>query len=197
MIKRLFDFICALFGLILLAPLFVLISLYIRIDTPGPIFFRQERVGINGILFRIHKFRTMFLGSSNQGLLTIGSDSRITRSGKFLRKYKIDELPQLIDVIIGNMSFVGPRPEVEEFMNTYPPEIKNKILSVRPGITDMASIMMINENEILSKYSDNKQAYLDIILPIKQEHYLNYISNQNIWLDIKIIFLTIKKIIFN
>jgi len=195
MIKRLFDLFFSFFGLILLTPLLILIALWIKLDSKGSIFFRQERVGLEGMIFKIHKFRTMESPSENQVRLTIGNDSRITKSGQFLRKYKIDELPQLIDVLIGKMSLVGPRPEVKEFIKEYPLEIKDKILSVRPGITDMASIIMVNENEVLEKYKDPMKAYIDIVLPIKQKHYLDYINNHNIWLDLKIIFLTFKKII--
>jgi len=137
----------------------------------------------------------MHLSSENQGRLTIGDDDRITQSGQFLRKYKIDELPQLIDVLIGKMSLVGPRPEVQEFINIYPVDVKNKVLSVKPGITDIASIEMANENYILGKCKNPKQTYIDIILPIKQKHYINYVDNHSIWLDIKIIFLTLKRII--
>jgi lipopolysaccharide/colanic/teichoic acid biosynthesis glycosyltransferase len=193
--KRLFDFITSFCGLILLAPIFVLAALWIKVDSRGSIFFQQERVGLKGEIFKIHKFRTMQVFSEDRGSLTVGNDNRITRSGQYLRKYKIDELPQLIDVLLGKMSFVGPRPEVKEFVDTYPTDVKNKVLSVRPGITDMASIEMVDENEILGNYKDSKQAYIDIILPIKQKHYLDYVGHQSVWLDIKIIFLTLKKII--
>jgi lipopolysaccharide/colanic/teichoic acid biosynthesis glycosyltransferase len=195
MIKRIFDFVASFFGLILLSLLFLFIALWIKLDSKGPVFFRQQRVGLKGEIFKIHKFRTMKESSEDQGRLTIGDDDRITQSGQFLRKFKFDELPQLIDVFIGRMSLVGPRPEVQEFIDIYPVDIKNKILSIKPGITDMASIEMANENDILGKYKNPKQAYIDIILPIKQKHYLNYVDNYNIWLDIKIIFLTLKRII--
>ena len=173
----------------------MLISVWIKLDSEGPIFFRQVRVGLNGMSFKIHKFRTMKESSENQGRLTIGNDDRITQSGQFLRKFKFDELPQLIDVFIGKMSLVGPRPEVQEFIDIYPVDVKNKILSIKPGITDMVSIEMANENDILGKYKNPKQAYIDIILPIKQKHYLNYVDNHSMWIDIKIIFLTLKRII--
>jgi lipopolysaccharide/colanic/teichoic acid biosynthesis glycosyltransferase len=195
MIKRIFDFVASFFGLILLSLLFLFIALWIKLDSKGPVFFRQQRVGLKGEIFKIHKFRTMKESSEDQGRLTIGDDDRITRSGQFLRKFKFDELPQLIDVFIGRMSLVGPRPEVQEFIDIYPVDVKNKILSIRPGITDMASIEMANENDILGKYKNPKQAYIDVILPIKQKHYLNYVDNHNMWLDIKIIFLTLKRII--
>jgi lipopolysaccharide/colanic/teichoic acid biosynthesis glycosyltransferase len=194
MIKRIFDFVTSFFGLILLSLLFLFIALWIKLDSKGPVFFRQQRVGLKGEVFKIHKFRTMKESSEDQGRLTIGDDDRITQSGQFLRKFKFDELPQLIDVFIGKMSLVGPRPEVQEFLDIYPVDVKNKILSIKPGITDMASIEMANENDILGKYKNPKKAYIDIILPIKQKHYLNYVDNHNMWLDIKIIFLTLKRI---
>ncbi len=195
MIKRIFDLVASFLGLILLSFLFLFIALWIKLDSKGPVFFRQQRVGLKGEIFKIHKFRTMKESSEGQGRLTIGDDDRITQSGQFLRKFKFDELPQLIDVFIGRMSLVGPRPEVQEFIDIYPVDVKNKILSIKPGITDMASIEMANENDILGKYKNPKQAYIDIILPIKQKHYLNYVNNHNMWLDIKIIFLTFKRVI--
>lgn len=133
--------------------------------------------------------------SESLGRLTVGADSRVTRSGLFLRKSKIDELPQLIDVFLGRMSLVGPRPEVQEFIDCYPYAVKKEVLSVRPGITDLASIEMVDENEILSGYSDHRQAYIDIILPIKQKYYVEYVRNNNIGLDIYIIFKTLFKIV--
>jgi len=195
MIKRFFDIIASFIGLILLLPLFSLIALWIKIDSKGPIFYRQERVGQKGKFFKIHKFRTMKELSEDRGKLTVGEDNRITQCGQFLRKFKFDELPQLIDVFIGNMSLVGPRPEVQEFIDTYPVDMRNKILSIKPGITDMASIEMANENDILGKYENPQQAYIEHILPIKQNYYLNYVDNHSIWGDIKIIFLTFKRII--
>lgn len=164
-------------------------------DSKGPIFFRQRRVGKDGKEFMIHKFRSMTDNTENQGQLTIGNDQRITRSGHFIRKYKLDELAQLIDVIQGTMSLVGPRPEVPKYMNLYPESIKNKILSVKPGITDLAAIEMIDENIILAKYDDPEKAYIDIIMPMKSEYYLMYVDSKSIILDIKIIFMTIYKIV--
>ncbi len=195
MLKRLFDICCALVGLVTLLPLLLLIAIWIKIDSQGPVFFRQVRVGQFGIPFRIHKFRTMRMNAEQAGRLTVGRDSRITRSGHLLRKTKLDELPQLIDVLIGKMSLVGPRPEVQEFIDCYPEDIKTKVLSVRPGITDRASIEMVDENEILSKYPDPRQAYIDHILPLKQRYYVEYVENNNIAVDIQIIFATILKII--
>ena len=195
MLKRLFDVCCAALGLVALLPVLVLISVWIKLDSPGPVFFRQVRVGRFGIPFRIHKFRTMRVNAEQTGRLTVGHDSRITRSGHLLRKTKIDELPQLIDVLIGKMSLVGPRPEVQEFIDCYPDDIKVKVLSVRPGITDLASIEMVDENEILSKYPDPRQAYIDHILPIKQRYYVKYVDNHAVFTDIMIILGTIQKII--
>ncbi|QBZ83705.1 putative sugar transferase EpsL [Hydrogenovibrio crunogenus] len=195
MIKRLFDFFASLLGLLFLFPIFLIIAILIKLDSKGPVFFRQVRAGLDGKSFRIHKFRTMRVDTESAGRLTVGSDSRITKSGYFLRKYKIDELPQLLDVLIGKMSLVGPRPEVQEFIEEYPVDVRNKILSVRPGITDLASIEMVDENDILAGYEDARQAYIDEILPIKQKYYLEYVDNQSLGLDIRIIFLTIKKIV--
>lgn len=195
MLKRLFDVLCAALGLAALLPVLVLIAIWIKLDSPGPVFFRQVRVGRFGIPFRIHKFRTMRVNAEQAGRLTVGRDSRITRSGHLLRKTKLDELPQLIDVLIGKMSLVGPRPEVQEFIDCYPDDIKAKVLSVRPGITDRASIEMVDENEILSKYPDPRQAYIDHILPIKQRYYVEYVDNHGVLTDIKIILDTILKII--
>lgn len=195
MLKRLFDISCSFLGLVFLAPILSLIIIWIKYDSPGPIFFRQVRVGRFDRPFKIHKFRSMRLNSENAGRLTIGADNRITRSGSFLRKYKLDELPQLIDVLIGNMSLVGPRPEVQEFIDCYPSKLREKILSVRPGITDRASIEMVDENEILGKSNDPHQLYINEILPLKQKYYLEYVENQSLINDIKIILTTLKKII--
>ncbi|PKF71160.1 glycosyl transferase [Pseudomonas fluvialis] len=195
MTKRLFDVLASFFGLLILTPVFALIAVWIKLDSAGPVFFRQERVGLFGVPFKIHKFRTMRVDAEKSGRLTVGADSRITRSGHFLRKTKIDELPQLIDVFLGRMSLVGPRPEVQEFIDCYPAEVREKVLSVRPGITDKASIEMVDENELLAKYDDFRQAYIDIILPIKQAYYVEYVDSQSLLLDFKLIILTLKKII--
>ena len=195
MIKRLFDLFFSFIGLIILSPIFLLIALWIKTDSKGPVFFRHLRIGLGGGVFKLHKFRSMYINSESQGNLTIGNDSRVTSSGKFLRKYKIDELPQLIDVFLGKMSLVGPRPEVEEYIRKYPESIKKKILSIRPGITDMASIQMIDESEILEKHKDPKKAYINIILPLKLGLSIDYIDKRTMWLDLKIIFLTLKRIV--
>tara|TARA_Y100000034_G_C6888373_1_gene408254 strand:- start:1367 stop:1960 length:594 start_codon:yes stop_codon:yes gene_type:complete len=193
--KRIFDVCASLAGLICLLPVFLFIAVWIKLDSSGSVFFRQVRVGRSGKEFRIHKFRSMRSDSEARGKLTVGSrDSRVTRSGNFIRKYKLDELPQLIDVLKGNMSLVGPRPEVPEFIACYEPEMREKVLSVRPGITDNASILMVDENEILAQYPDPHKAYIEHVLPIKQEHYIAYIDNQSFIGDIKIIIKTIFKV---
>ena len=195
MTKRLFDIIASMLGLILFGPFLIFILIWIKIDSPGPIFFKQERVGLNGKLFKIHKFRTMYVNSEDKSTLTVGDDLRITNSGKLMRRLKIDELPQLIDVLFGKMSFVGPRPDLKEFIDIYPQEIKDKILSVKPGITDFASIELVDESNLLSKFSDPKKAYIKKILPMKQKFHLDYVNNHNMWMDITIIFLTIKRVL--
>lgn len=186
----------SMFGLIVLSPLFIMIAILVKIDSKGPVFFKQQRVGQNGVPFTIHKFRTMKVDSELSSRLTVGNDSRITSTGYFLRKYKIDELPQLFDVLTGKMSIVGPRPEVQEFIDLYPRDIRQKVLSVKPGITDFASIEMVDENKILDQHKDARQAYINTILPLKQKYYVEYVECQTFWRDLKIIFLTIKKIIF-
>lgn len=195
MLKRGFDIVASFAGLVLLLPVFVCVAIWIKLDSKGPVFFRQVRVGRYGAPFRIHKFRTMAVNTESAGRLTVGTDSRITRSGSLLRKTKLDELPQLVDVFLGRMSLVGPRPEVPEFMSLYPSSEREKILSVRPGITDRASIEMVDENEILAKYDDARQAYIDVIMPIKSKFYCDYVDNKSFVGDIKIIFLTIYRIV--
>ncbi|WP_230850404.1 sugar transferase [Photobacterium kishitanii] len=194
--KRFFDIISSFFGLVILSPIIILITLWIKHDSDGPIFFLQQRVGLNGKLFNIFKFRTMVPDAEQKGLkVTVGSDPRITKSGHFLRKTKLDELPQLLNVFLGQMSIVGPRPEVPEFMNEYPINIRNNILSIRPGITDLASIEFTNEAEILAGASDPKQKYIDDVMPIKADFYMDYVKNNNFIGDLKIILLTLKKIL--
>lgn len=195
MIKRLFDIIFSLIGLIVLAPILILIAICINIDSKGPVFFRQLRVGRYNTDFKIFKFRTMKIDSDKLGLLTVGDkDPRITKVGYFLRKYKLDEFPQLINVLIGNMSFVGPRPEVRKYVNFYSEE-DLKILNVKPGITDYASIKYRNEVEIIRQAKDVEKAYVEDIMPEKIKLNKAYIDNNNIFIDIKIIFKTFLSII--
>ena len=195
MVKRLFDLMMSILGIVILLPILIVLSIWIKLDSKGPVFFRQQRVGLEGRLFKIHKFRTMYVTSEVKGQLTIGRDARITRIGHYLRKYKVDELPQLIDVFLGKMSLVGPRPEVKEFMDEYTESVRKKILSVRPGITDLASIEMVDESKILGEYKNPHRAYIDIIMPIKEKYYLEYVKENNLISDVKIIMLTFKKII--
>lgn len=195
LLKRIFDLICSILGLIVLAPLFIVIALLIKLTSPGPVFFRQIRVGRNGEHFAIFKFRTMVNNAEGQGpKITIGKDSRITGIGRVLRKVKLDELPQLIDVVIGKMSVVGPRPEVPEYVALYPESIKKSVLSIRPGITDWASILMIDESSILAKSSDPKATYINEILPKKLAYADKYVKTRTFWQDCMIILATIVKI---
>ena len=195
MLKRLFDLLLSLLGLVVCAPLFAGVMIWIRLDSAGPVFFRQVRVGLNGRLFRIHKFRTMVVNAEARGpQVTVGEDSRITRSGRFLRKYKLDELPQLIDVLLGNMSLVGPRPEVPKYVAHYPAGVRELVLSVRPGITDFASIEFRDENALLQGAANPEQVYVEQILPIKLQLYLRYVEQRSLWLDIRLIAQTVSKL---
>lgn len=193
--KRLFDIIFSVLWLIILTPAFILIGILIKTTSSGPIFFRQIRIGRYGHEFSIHKFRTMVINAESTGpQITIGHDSRITKIGKILRKTKLDELPQLIDVVKGNMSIVGPRPEVPQYVATYQQEIRDIILSVRPGITDWASIKMIDENQVLAKSHDPQQFYANKILPQKLAYAVKYVRTRSFLTDLIIIFATIGKI---
>lgn len=195
MIKRFFDLCASSVGLILLSPILLLIAALIRLDSHGPVFFRQERVGQFGCIFKIHKFRTMVVDAEGLGTqITVGVDPRVTKVGGFLRRYKLDELPQLIDVLLGDMSLVGPRPEVPRYVAYYPQELKELVLSVRPGITDRASIEFKDENEILGRAVDPHHAYVTEVLPIKLGYYADYVRNRSLLGDIGIIFLTLKVI---
>lgn len=195
MAKRLLDLALVVPGLLVLSPMFLFIALWIKMDSRGPVFFQQVRVGLNGDNFRILKFRTMVVDAENKGLkVTVGRDPRITRSGHYLRKYKLDELPQLINVLMGDMSLVGPRPEVPEFVAYYSEDEKQRVLSVRPGITDNASVVYRNENDVLAKAEDPRRAYIDDVLPEKMRYYLEYVDNHSLIGDIKIILRTFKAI---
>ncbi len=197
MLKRLFDLVLASFGIILISPILLILTLLIKTDSKGPIFFIHKRVGLHGKEFGVYKFRTMVVDAESKGLkITVGNDPRVTRIGHFLRNYKLDELAQLFNVLNGTMSFVGPRPEVKEFISYYPPEIRDEVLSVRPGITDLASIEMKDENLLLAEYDDPRRAYIKVILPIKQQFYIDYVRNHSLFLDVYIIFITVKKIFF-
>lgn len=196
MSKRIFDWLASTFGLLALAPMLLLLALLIKLDSSGPVFFRQERVGQGGKPFRIHKFRTMVTGSEQRGLqITVGADARVTLVGQWLRKYKLDELPQLLDVWLGHMSLVGPRPEVPRYVACYPADVRDVVLSVRPGITDRASIEFKDENEILGRAVDPHAAYVQEVLPIKLRYYQDYVENKSFWSDIGIILSTLKALV--
>jgi lipopolysaccharide/colanic/teichoic acid biosynthesis glycosyltransferase len=191
---RAFDFIISLFGLIISLPVFIVLFILIKIDSRGPAFFIQTRVGKGGVDFPLIKFRSMHIGAHKNGLLTVGnSDQRITRVGFYMRKYKLDELPQLMNVLIGSMSIVGPRPEVRKYVNLYSKEQLN-VISVKPGLTDYASIHFIDENEVLSKSEQPEITYIEQILPRKIEMNMQYINNRNLRNYFRIIFLTLMKI---
>jgi lipopolysaccharide/colanic/teichoic acid biosynthesis glycosyltransferase len=195
MLKRLFDIFVSLTGLLLLLPLFFVIGLLVRFDSPGSVFYRQQRVGKNRRLFRIFKFRTMQLNSDSKGLLTVGGrDPRITRSGYFLRKYKLDELPQLLNVLIGDMSFVGPRPEVKKYVDLYTSK-ELQVLNVRPGITDFASLEYFSENQLLATSDDPETTYIQEIMPAKLKLSARYIEEASLLTDVKIMGRTILKIL--
>ncbi|MFW9617137.1 sugar transferase [Aquabacterium sp.] len=196
MSKRLFDWVMSSLGLLALGPILVLIALAVKLDSPGPVFFRQERVGRFGQPFRIHKFRTMRHEPADKGLqITVGADRRITRVGHFLRASKLDELPQLLDVWQGTMSLVGPRPEVPRYVAHYPAALRDKILSVRPGITDIASIEYRDESTVLGRAADPEHAYIHEVLPHKLALAAAYVDRASVWLDIQLIARTLAAIV--
>ena len=192
---RFFDLIFSIMGLVILSPLFIVLYLLIRIDSKGGGFYSQERIGKNGKPFKLYKFRSMRIGSDKKGLITIGEkDNRITKTGFILRKYKLDELPQLWNVVIGDMSLVGPRPEVKKYTDLYTEEQK-QVLHVRPGITDWASIKYVDENKILGESKTPDEAYVNLIMPNKIKLNMVYIQNQTLGEYFKIIFTTFKEIV--
>lgn len=193
--KRLFDIVASGIGLIVLSPLFFVLAIWIKFDSHGPVFYRQTRVGKDNHDFRLFKFRSMRPDSDKLGLITVGGhDPRVTRSGYYIRKYKLDELPQLINVFIGDMSLVGPRPEVRKYVDMYTTE-QRRVLKVRPGITSLASIRYRNENDILAAADDPDRCYIEQVMPDKLAIDLEYVDNANLWNDIKLIFKTFKEII--
>ena len=193
--KRIFDVTASGLGLLLLSPLFLIVAIWIRLDSPGPVFYRQTRVGRYNKDFRLLKFRSMRVGSDKKGLITVGGrDPRVTRSGYWIRKYKLDELPQLINVFKGDMSLVGPRPEVRKYVDLYTPE-QLHVLDVRPGITDMASIRYRNENELLEQAADPEQFYRDTVMQDKLRINLEYVSDHSFFKDIRIILITFKAVV--
>lgn len=193
--KRIFDFLLSLLGVIILSPIFIIVSIAIKIDSKGDILFLQKRVGRFGKEFNIYKFRTMVTDAEKLGKqITIGKDNRITKVGAFLRKFKIDELPQLFNVLKGDMSLVGPRPEVTKYVDLYNEE-QRKVLNVRPGITDMASLRYKDENDILGKVDNPEEYYINVIMKDKLSLNIEYIEKSNVFFDIYLIVKTIIKCI--
>lgn len=193
--KRAFDFTASVIGLLILLPLLLGIALWILLDDGRPVFFRQERVGLNGTPFRLVKFRSMHRNAEARGQLTVGGrDPRITKSGYVLRKYKLDELPQLWNVVRGDMSLVGPRPEVQKYVQTYTDE-QREVLSVRPGLTDPASVEYINEDELLGQAEHPESVYINEILPSKVALQLNYVRQRSFFKDLKVILQTLKRLV--
>lgn len=192
---RLFDILISFFGLLVLSPVLIIVALIIVIDDPGPVFYRQLRVGRYGRDFRIFKFRSMRVNADKAGLITVGDrDPRVTRAGYYIRKYKIDELPQLLNVLIGDMSLVGPRPEVRRYVDLYTDE-QRRVLSVRPGITDYASIEYVDENRLLAASDNPDKTYIDEIMPAKIALNMRYINHPTLGEYLRILFLTIKAIL--
>jgi lipopolysaccharide/colanic/teichoic acid biosynthesis glycosyltransferase len=186
--KRLFDVLGAVVSLVLLAPLMVLVAVAVRLDSPGPVLFRQERVGRHGRPFRIHKFRTMQVDATGRGpLVTASGDPRVTRVGAALRRHRLDELPQLIDVLKGDMSLVGPRPEVPRYVALYPPDLRERVLAVRPGITDPSSLEFLDEGELLARAADPEREYVDVILPRKLRRAADYADRATFATDLRVI----------
>ncbi|MBR6133015.1 MAG: sugar transferase [Bacteroidales bacterium] len=193
--KRVLDFLCSLVVLVLLLPVWLVVALLIVLESRGGVFYVQKRVGKDNRDFNLYKFRTMRPDSDSKGLLTVGArDSRITRVGYFLRKYKIDEFPQLLNILKGDMSIVGPRPEVRKYVDLYTPE-QMRVLSVRPGLTDYASIRYVNENEVLAASDDPERTYIEEVMPAKLALNLQYIDNQSLKEDFKLIFKTFTAIL--
>lgn len=188
--KRLFDIVASGCGLLVLSPILLLVAIWIKLDSKGPVFYRQVRVGKDNKDFRIFKFRSMRMGSDKGSLVTIGGrDPRVTKSGYFIRKFKLDELPQLINVFVGDMSLVGPRPEVRHYVNYWTPE-QMRVLSVQPGITDPASIKYRNENDLMEAALDPEEYYINVIMQEKIKLYLEYVDHHSFFGDIALIFKT-------
>jgi lipopolysaccharide/colanic/teichoic acid biosynthesis glycosyltransferase len=189
-LKRTFDILGSAIALLLLAPTLLLLALWVRLDSPGPALYRQPRVGRHGRVFHIHKFRTMHQGAGGPPL-TVGDDPRITRAGRTLRRTRLDELPQLFDVLRGAMSLVGPRPEVPRYVDLCPPELRARVLSVRPGITDPAALAFIDEARQLAQAADPERAYVDVILPQKMQAAADYAAQATFWTDLQVLARTL------
>jgi lipopolysaccharide/colanic/teichoic acid biosynthesis glycosyltransferase len=191
--KRAFDLLVAALALVLLSPLMLAVALWIKLDSPGPVFFRQQRVGRHGVTFHIHKFRTMHDEGLSQGLpLTVGDDPRITRAGRLLRRTRLDELPQFIDVLRGCMSLVGTRHEVPRYVALFPPALRDRVLAVRPGITDPASLAYIDEAALLSRAADPEREYVEVILPTKLQHAADYAEHATLATDLGVLWRTVR-----
>ena len=191
--KRLFDLIVAAVALLLLSPLLLGVALLVRLDSPGPVLFRQQRVGRHGVPFRIHKFRTMVHGAAGPAL-TVGADPRITRVGAFLRRTRLDELPQLIDVLQGTMSLVGPRPELPRYVAQYPADLRERVLALRPGITDPSSLAFIDEAELLARAADPEREYVQVILPAKLKRAAEYAERASLASDLSVLWATLRRL---
>jgi len=196
MAKRAFDLLGASLGLLLLSPLLLAIAVAIKLDSRGPVFFRQQRVGRHGVPFRIHKFRSMVADAPQRGpALTVGADARITRVGRWLRRPRLDELPQLFNVLAGQMSLVGPRPEVPQYVAHYPAGLRERALSVRPGITDPSSLLYLDESELLASAADPEREYIEVILPRKLQCAADYAAKANLRSDIGVLLRTLRLLI--
>ncbi|WP_457393343.1 sugar transferase [Roseateles sp. P5_E1] len=193
MSKRLFDIAASALGLLILAPLLLLAAVWVKLDSPGPALFRQTRVGRFGVPFTIHKFRTMRVEPG--AAITVGADSRITRSGQVLRQTKLDELPQLWDVLCGAMSLVGPRPELPRYVELYPADLRERVLAVRPGITDPASLAFSHEAELLAAASDPEREYREVVMPAKLRLSADYAARASLATDLRLIFATLARVV--
>jgi lipopolysaccharide/colanic/teichoic acid biosynthesis glycosyltransferase len=195
MAKRAFDLLVAGLAVVLLAPLLAAIALWVKLDSAGPVFYRQQRVGRGGVPFDIHKFRSMVAQAAPGGLpITVGDDPRITRAGRFLRRSKLDELPQLFDVLCGSMSLVGPRPEVPRYVALYPAALRDKVLSVRPGITDPASIAWRDESTLLARAADPERTYIEEVMPAKLRCAAQYVDEMSLATDLRLIGATLRRV---
>ena len=197
MFKRSFDVVSALLGLLLFGVPMLVVAAWIKFDSAGPVFFRQERVGLHGRRFRIHKFRTMAVDAESRGpQLTVGEDARITRVGRVLRANRLDELPQFLDVLAGSMSLVGPRPDVPRYVDRWPDDLRARVLSVRPGITDPASLAFRDEATLLAQAADPEREYMDVILPRKLALAADYADHASLWTDLVVIGRSIGVLLF-
>lgn len=197
MFKRLFDLVSAIVGLSICGLPMLVCAVCIRLDSPGPVFFRQERVGRHGKVFRIHKFRTMTVDAEQRGpQLTVGADARVTRVGRVLRANRLDELPQFFDVLAGDMSLVGPRPDVPRYVERWPADLRERVLAVRPGITDPASLTFRDEATLLARAADPEREYMDVILPRKLALAADYADHASLWTDLAVIGRSVGVLLF-